>query len=103
MYGRNYMPTLDGARSGDSWPWWNLGEVVRRSSNVSVGDAFRRKMPEEFDRVELKALQTGQASRRSWRNSILMTPQYPDSTRPGTGITSLKSIGVKGMGSGRAL
>jgi hypothetical protein len=28
MYGRHYMPTLDEARSGDGWPWWNLGEVV---------------------------------------------------------------------------
>ena len=60
MYGRHYMPTPDEARSGDSWPWWNLGEVVRRGSNVTVGDAVRRKMPKAFDRVELKALQIGQ-------------------------------------------
>ncbi|ORA09106.1 hypothetical protein [Mycobacterium arosiense] len=60
MYGRHYMPTLDEARSGDGWPWWNLGEVVRRGSNVMVGDAVRRKMPIEFDRVELKALQISQ-------------------------------------------
>lgn len=60
MYGRHYMPTLDEARSGDRWPWWNLGEVVRRGSSVMVGDAVRRKMPKEFDRVELKALQIGQ-------------------------------------------
>jgi hypothetical protein len=60
MYGRHYMPTPEEARSGDGWPWWNLGEVVRRGSNVMVGDAVRRKMPKEFDRVELKALQIGQ-------------------------------------------
>lgn len=60
MYGRHYMPTPDEARSGDGWPWWNLGEVVRRGSNVMVGDAVRRKMPKEFDRVELKALQISQ-------------------------------------------
>ena len=60
MYGRDFMPTLEEARSGDRWSWWNLGEVVRRGSNVTVGDAVRRKMPKEFDRVELKALQIGQ-------------------------------------------
>jgi hypothetical protein len=60
MFGRHYMPTPDEARSGDRWPWWNLGEVVRRGSNVTVGDAARRKMPKEFDQVELKALQIGQ-------------------------------------------
>jgi hypothetical protein len=60
MFGRHYMPTPDEARSGDGWPWWNLGEVVRRGSNVTVGDAVRRKMAKEFDRVELKALQIGQ-------------------------------------------
>ncbi|MGY4652492.1 hypothetical protein [Mycobacterium sp. URHB0021] len=60
MYGRHYMPTPDEARSGDRWSWWNLGEVVRRGSNVTVGDAVRRKMPTEFDRVELKALQISQ-------------------------------------------
>src|SRR5271166_2806043 len=60
MYGRHYMPTPDEARSGDGWPWWNHGEVVRRGSNVTVGDAVRRKMPKAFDRVELKALQIGQ-------------------------------------------
>lgn len=60
MFGHHYMPTPDEARSGDRWPWWNLGEVVRRGSNVTVGDAVRRKMPKEFDRVELKALQIGQ-------------------------------------------
>jgi hypothetical protein len=60
MYGRHYMPTLDEARSGDRWSWWNLGEVVRRGSDVTVGDAVRRKMPAEFDRVVLKALQIGQ-------------------------------------------
>ena len=42
MYGRHYMPTPDEARSGDRWSWWNLGEVVRRGSNVLVGDAVRR-------------------------------------------------------------
>jgi hypothetical protein len=60
MLGRHYMPTPDEARSGDGWPWWNLGEVVRRGSNATGGDAVRRRMPEEFDRVELKALQIGQ-------------------------------------------
>lgn len=60
MFGRHYMPTPDEARSGDRWPWWNLGEVVRRGGNATVGDAVRRKMPKEFDRVELKALQIGQ-------------------------------------------
>jgi hypothetical protein len=60
MYGRHYMPTLDEARSGDGWRWSNLGKVVRRGSNVMVGDAVRRKMPKVFDRVELKALQISQ-------------------------------------------
>jgi hypothetical protein len=55
-----YMPKLDEARSGDAWSWWNLGEVVRRGSGVTVGDATQGKMPEELDRVELKALQIGQ-------------------------------------------
>lgn len=60
MFGRHYMPTLDEARSGVRWSWWSLGEVVRRGSDAFVGDAVRRRMPKEFDRVELKALQIGQ-------------------------------------------
>ncbi|WP_157137528.1 hypothetical protein [Mycobacterium parascrofulaceum] len=60
MFGRHHLPTPDEARSGDRWLWWNLGDVVRRASNVTVGDAVRRQMPKEFDRVELKALQIGQ-------------------------------------------
>ena len=56
----DYMPKLDEARSGDTWTWWNLGEVVRRGSGVIVGDATQGKMPAEFDSVELKALQIGQ-------------------------------------------
>lgn len=60
MLGRRYMPTPDEARSGARWTWWNLGEVVRRGSNAIGHDAVRRKMPKEFDRVELKALQIGQ-------------------------------------------
>lgn len=59
MYG-DHLPTLDEARSGDHWTWWPLGEVVRRGSGVTVGDASHRKMPKEFDCVELKALQIGQ-------------------------------------------
>jgi hypothetical protein len=35
----DYMPKLDEARAGDAWSWWNLGEVVRRGSGVTVGDA----------------------------------------------------------------
>lgn len=60
MFGRHYMPTPDEARTGDRWSWWNLGEVVRRGSDVIAGDAVRREMPHEFDRVDLKALQIGQ-------------------------------------------
>lgn len=60
MFGRHYTPTPEEARSGDRWSWWNLGEVVRRGGTVMVGDAVRRKMPREFDRAELKALQVGQ-------------------------------------------
>lgn len=39
-----YMPKLDEARSGDAWSWWNLGEVARRGSGVTVGDATQGKM-----------------------------------------------------------
>jgi hypothetical protein len=102
MFGRHYMPTLDEARSGDRWSWWNLGEVVRRGSNVMVGDAVRRKMPFEFDRVELKALQIGQGITAVMASSISMMRRYLYSTRPGTGITSLKCTGVNGVESGRA-
>lgn len=60
MFGRHHVPTLDEARSGNRWSWWNLGEVARRGSDVFAGDAVRRRMPKEFDHVELKALQIGQ-------------------------------------------
>ena len=59
---------------------------MRRGSNVTVGDAVRRKMPKEFDRVELKALQIGQGITAVMAKLISMTPRYLGSTRPGTGL-----------------
>lgn len=47
------------AREGRGFSWSRIGAVVRPDTKLLVPDAKREKLPEEFDLVELKAIQIG--------------------------------------------
>jgi hypothetical protein len=53
-------PALEEARSGHGLQWWRLGAVARRGSRRYYPDASIRRLPRNFDGVDLKAVQIGQ-------------------------------------------
>ncbi|MEV7625696.1 hypothetical protein [Actinoplanes sp. NPDC089786] len=50
---------LDSSRSGGGWRWWPLADVVNVDSKILIPDGTRESLPEDFDAVELKAVQIG--------------------------------------------
>jgi hypothetical protein len=56
----NNLATLERSRSGAGGNWWRLADVVAFGSKRHSFHAHKRRLPEEFEMVEIRAVQIGQ-------------------------------------------
>lgn len=59
--GERNQVVLEQSRAGNGALWWNLINVVRHDANWASMGAVREHLPDEFEFVEMKAVQVGQS------------------------------------------